>query len=238
LARSIPVAEPLGCESSRAGCPGRLRRVSDVPADPQADPHTDFTGRLEPDGAYDDVRFTGSDLVGADAGGARFLDCRLDGADLTEAHLKDTRWTDCRLDHVRGVGTEWVGGTLQDCELVEPRLGAVAAYGSSWRRVTVRGGKVDYLNLRGARLREVRFLDCVLLEPDFAEVTMNDVTFDGCVLTAAQWSKATLSKVDLSGAQLTAPQGLTSLRGAIISRVQLIELSDAFADQLGIRVKD
>jgi uncharacterized protein YjbI with pentapeptide repeats len=204
-----------------------------------ADAHTDFSDRvLEPDGAYDEVRFSGADLVRADAGGARFLDCRLDGADLTEAHLKDTRWTDCRFERVRGVGTELVEATLQDCEWLEPRLGAVAAYGSSWRRVTVRGGKVDYLNLRGARLREVRFEDCVLLEPDFADATLTDVTFEGCVLTTAQWSKATLSKVDLSGARLVAPQGLTSLRGATIGRLQLMELADAFADQLGIRVKD
>jgi uncharacterized protein YjbI with pentapeptide repeats len=201
--------------------------------------HTDFAdGALEPDGAYDEVRFSGADLLGADAGGARFLDCLLDGADLTEAHLEDTRWTDCRFERIRGVGTELVEATLQDCEWLEPRLGAVAAYGSSWRRVTVRGGKVDYLNLRAARLREVRFEDCVLLEPDFADATLTDVAFDGCVLTTAQWSKATLSKVDLSGARLVAPQGLTSLRGATIGRLQLMELADAFADQLGIRVKD
>ncbi len=206
-----------------------------------ADPHTDFatTARaVEPDGAYDELRFTASDLVNADAGGARFLDCLLDGAHLTQAHLKDTRWTDCRLDRVRGVGTELVGATLQDCELVEPRLGAVAAYESSWRRVTVRGGKVDYLNLRAARLREVRFVDCVLLEPDFAEASLTDVSFEGCVLTTAQWSKATLAKVDLSGARLVAPQGITSLRGATIGRLQLLDLADAFADQLGIRVRD
>jgi uncharacterized protein YjbI with pentapeptide repeats len=211
---------------------------TDSDQDWDTDSHTDFTGRLEPDGAYDEMRFTGSALVGADAAGARFLDCRFDGADLTEAHLKDTRWTDCRLDRVRGVGTELAEATLQDCEIVEPRLGAIAAYGSSWRRVTARGGKIDYLNLRGARLRDVRFEDCVLLEPDFADATLTDVAFDGCVLTAAQWSKATLSKVDLSGARLVAPQGLTSLRGATISRVQLLELADAFADQLGIRVRD
>jgi uncharacterized protein YjbI with pentapeptide repeats len=204
----------------------------------EPDSHTGFTGRLEPDGAYDEVRFTGSDVMGADAAGARFLDCRFEGADLTEAHLKDTRWTDCRLDRVRGVGTHLADATLQDCQLVEPRLGAIAAYGSSWRRVTIRGGKIDYLNLRGARLRDVRFEDCVLLEPDFAEATLTDVTFDGSTLTGVQWSKATLSKVDLSRARLVAPLGLTGLGGATLSRPQLIELVDAFADQLGIRIRD
>jgi uncharacterized protein YjbI with pentapeptide repeats len=193
---------------------------------------------LEPDGTYDEERFSGTDLVRADGGGARFLDCRLEDADLTEAHLKDSRWTDCYLDRVRGVGTELVEASLLDCTLVHPRLGAVAAYGSTWRRVTVRAGKIDYLNLRGARLREVRFEDCVLLEPDLSDATLHDVTFDGCVLTGAQWNHAKLTQVDLSGARLLAPQGVTSLRGATISRVQLIELGDAFADQLGITVRD
>lgn len=195
-------------------------------------------GPVAPEGVYDELRFRGDDLLRAQATGARFLDCRLDGADVTEARFDATRWTECRLHRVSGVGTQLVDAALLDCEVTEPRFGAVAAYGSTWRRVTVRGGKVDYLNLRGATLREVRFVDCVLVEPDFASATLTDVTFDGCTLTGAQWSNATLAKVDLSGARLVAPLGLTSLRGATISRLQLLELADAFADQLGIRVAD
>ncbi|MEO7234690.1 MAG: pentapeptide repeat-containing protein [Lapillicoccus sp.] len=195
-------------------------------------------GPVGPEGVYDELRFTGDDLLQAQAAGARFLDCGLEGADLTEARLDDTRWTECRLHRVHGVGTQLVDAALLDCEVTEPRLGALAAYGSTWRRVTLRGGKVDFLNLRGATLREVRFVDCVLVEPDFAGATLTDVTFDGCTLTGAQWSNATLAKVDLCGARLVAPLGLTSLRGATISRLQLLELADAFADQLGIRVAD
>jgi uncharacterized protein YjbI with pentapeptide repeats len=84
----------------------------------------------------------------------------------------------------------------------------------------------------------VTFEDCVLLEPDFGAATLTSVTFEGCTLTGAQWSNATLANVDLSGARLVAPLGLTSLRGAVISRIQLLDLADAFADQLGIRVRD
>ena len=193
---------------------------------------------LRPEGVYDELRFTGDDLLNADAGHARFLDCHLDGADVTQARLEGSRWTECRLERVRGVGTQLADASLLDCRLTEPRLGAVAAYGSSWRRVHVLGGKVDFLNLRGATLREVTFEDCVLVEPDFATATLTDVTFDGCTLTAPQWSQATLKQVDLSGARLVAPLGLTSLRGAVIGRLQLMDLADAFADQLGIRVED
>lgn len=197
--------------------------------DPAADP-------LQGEGVYDELRFTGDALVRAQVAGARFLDCALDEADLTEARLDGSRWTECDLRRVRGVGVQLPDASLLDCRLEEPRLGAVAAYGSTWRRVTVRGGKVDFLNLRGATMREVRFVDCVLVEPDFGSATLTDVTFEGCTLTAPQWSGATLTKVDLSGARLVAPLGLTSLRGATISRLQLLDLADAFADQLGIRV--
>ncbi|MDQ2782619.1 MAG: pentapeptide repeat-containing protein [Actinomycetota bacterium] len=198
----------------------------------------DFDGVLEPDGVYDEVRLRGDDVVRADAEGSRFLDCVLDTCDLTEAKLGRTHWVDTRLDRPRGVGTDLSDASLQDVEVSGARLGACAAYGSNWLRVTVRGGKLDFLNLRAATLTDVRFEDCVLVEPDFAGARLKGVTFSGCVLERPEWSNATLTKVDLSEARLLAPQGLTSLRGATVSRVQLIELADAFADQLGIAVRD
>lgn len=199
--------------------------------------HSAADDPLQTEGVYDELRFTGDDLLQAQVAGARFLDCVLDGTDLTEARLDGSRWTECDLRRVRGVGVQLSDAAVLDCRIDEPRLGAVAAYGSTWRRVTVRGGKVDFLNLRGATLREVRFVDCVLVEPDFGGATLTDVTFEGCTLTGPQWSGATLSTVDLSGARLVGPLGLTSLRGATISRSQLLDLADAFADQLGVRVE-
>jgi len=102
--------------------------------------------------------------------------------------------------------------------------------------VIVRGGKIEFLNLRGASLREVQFEDCVLIEPDVGDATLKDVTFSGCTLVGAQFHGAKLTAVDLSDARLLEPQGLTSIGGATISRLQLLELVDAFADQLGITV--
>ncbi len=141
--------------------------------------HSPAEDPLHGEGVYDELRFQADDLLQAQVAGARFLDCVLDGADLTEARLDDTRWTECELRRVRGVGVQLPDAALLDCRVDEPRLGAVAAYGSTWRRVTVRGGKVDFLNLRGATLREVRFVDCVLVEPDFGSATLTDVAFDG-----------------------------------------------------------
>jgi uncharacterized protein YjbI with pentapeptide repeats len=104
--------------------------------------------------------------------------------------------------------------------------------------VRFEGCKVEFLNLRGATLREVSFVDCQLTEPDFAGATLTKVSFEGSRLLSPEFSQATMTSVDLSGADLVAPQGLSSLRGATISRLQLIDLADAFAAELGVTVSD
>jgi uncharacterized protein YjbI with pentapeptide repeats len=139
---------------------------------------------------------------------------------------------------VHGTGLDLSGSAWQDCVVLGGRLGAVALYDAELTRVRFEGCKVDYLNLRGARLRDVQFVDCQLVEPDFAEATLKDVDFSGSRLVAPEFGRATLSGVDLSGALLTSPRGLASLGGATISRVQLLEFADAFADELGITVSE
>ncbi len=201
------------------------------------DATTSFTGVLSPEEDYDGLSFRGLDLASARATSSRFLDCTVEECDLSGAQLAGSRWTDSSLLRVRGVGTELSDASLLDVEVTDARLGAVAAYGSTWRRVTVCGGKIEFLNLRGATLREVRFEDCLLVEPDFGDATLRDVSFSGSTLVGPQFRGATLTSVDLSDARLVEPKGLTSLRGATVSRVQLLELADAFADQLGITVR-
>ena len=41
------------------------------------------------------------------------------------------------------------------------------------------GCKIEFLNLRGAKLRDVEFVDCQLVEADFAEAKLTTVTFEG-----------------------------------------------------------
>jgi hypothetical protein len=42
--------------------------------------------------------------------------------------------------------------------------------------------------------------------------------------------------LDLSGAELRSPQGVATLKGATISRTQLIDLAEHLALELGLRV--
>ena len=95
------------------------------------------------------------------------MDCALTGCALDETRLHRARVLDSVLTGIRGVGTDLAEATLRDVELVDARLGGVQLHGAVLERVLVRGGKIDYLNLRKARLKDVVFEGCVLVEPDF-----------------------------------------------------------------------
>ncbi|WP_419996024.1 pentapeptide repeat-containing protein [Streptomyces boninensis] len=193
---------------------------------------------LEPDGDYDGLRLADLDLTGSDGGGARFMDCGLFRCGLDEARLSSARFIDSLLEEVRGVGTDFSGATLRDCEVVDARLGGVQLHGAVLERVVVRGGKIDFLNLRAAQLTDVLFEDCVLVEPDFQGAKLTRVTFDGCTISGADLSAAALKDVDLRrAAELGIARGVDRLSGAVISPEQLLSLAPAFAAQVGVAVR-
>ncbi|MER5810456.1 pentapeptide repeat-containing protein [Streptomyces sp. NPDC002033] len=194
-------------------------------------------GELEPDGDYDGLEFADLDLAGQEGVGARFMDCALRRCALDAAGLAKARVLDSVLDGVRGVGTDLSGASLRDVELLEPRLGGAQLHGAVLERVLVRGGKIDYLNLRTARLKDVVFDGCVLVEPDFGGAVLERVEFRGCVVRGADFTGARMTDVDLRAAsELGIARGVEALAGAVISPAQLFELAPALAAQLGVRV--
>jgi uncharacterized protein YjbI with pentapeptide repeats len=194
-----------------------------------------FTTR---DPHQDAVRFEGTDFGGAHAEGFSFLECSLLDARLDDAHLEGSRWSECTWERAQGVGVSLVEASLVETTLDGCRLGAVSAHGGVWRDVMVRGGKVDFLNLRGANLKDVAFVDCVVVELDLSEATVDGMTFEGCTLLEPTFGRGKYAGLDLSEAQLRAPHGLAGLRGATLSRPQVIDLADALAAELGITVSD
>lgn len=194
-----------------------------------------FEGR-DPD--LDEIRFEGTDFTGAHAEGMSFLDCSLVGCDVTEAAFDETRWSDCLWERVHGVGFSVAEASLIDVTIEQSRLAAVSAWGSRWRDVTVRGGKIDFLNLRGAKLKDVAFEDCVVGELDLQEAECDGVTFSGCTLVEPVFGRGRYQGLDLSGAELRSPQGIATLKGATLSRMQLIDLAEYLAAELGLRLAD
>ncbi|WP_049563953.1 pentapeptide repeat-containing protein [Streptomyces sp. SBT349] len=195
--------------------------------------------RLEPEGDYDGVEFSGLDLTGAAAPGAHFLDCALRRCVLDEAGMKRARLADTLLEEVRGVGTALSEAQLRDVEIRDARLGGIQLGGAALTRVRFQGGKIDYLNLRQARLTDVTFSGCVLVEPDFGGARLERVSFEACELREADLTSATLQHTDFRGAaHLSFARGIDRLAGAVITPTQLLDLAPHFAASMGVRVED
>ena len=82
---------------------------------------------------------------------------------------------------------QWRDVTLTDC-----RLGAVRAFGGELLRVTIAGGKIDYLNLRDAKVRELRVVGATIDDLDLAGVEAHEVVVEG----------SRIRRIDLTGAHL------------------------------------
>ncbi|KGM12355.1 pentapeptide repeat-containing protein [Cellulomonas carbonis] len=196
---------------------------------------TPFRGRLEPGGDHDLVAFT-EDLDGQDASDSRFTDCTFDACSVDGLRLDHARLVDTSLGAVHGGTLDAPQVTLQDVAVTDCRIGAVAAYGSELVRVELRGGKVDYLNLRDADLTDVTLAHVVVGELDLAGARVRRLRLDACTVRRLDVTGATLEDVDLRGADLARLDGVGSLRGARVSEEQLAALSPHLAAFLGIAV--
>lgn len=197
-----------------------------------------YDGPLEPDGDFDGLAFTGTRLDGQDGSRARFLECALIGCVLDETRLDHARFIDTTLTEVRAGVLGIAGSTWQDCAWDQCRLGAVEAYGSQWTRTEVRGGKVDYLNLRDAHLDDVRLVGCVVDELDLAHAVVRRLTLEDCRVRRLDVTGARLTDVDLRGLTgLEHVSGVGGLAGTVITSDQLLELAPHLATHLGIDVR-
>ena len=200
-------------------------------------PHT---GPLTVEGDYDTVHF---DRLGYEdgevAGGSRFLesavtDCVFAGTDLRRSRFNDVWAQGTRFTGASLAETDWLDSSLTGCSLA-----GVELFGAVLRRVVVRRCKLDSVNLRGAALHDVVFEDCVLRDVDFAEAKLDGVTFPGSRIERARFGRATMTRADLRGAvSIDLADGYDSLRGAVISPGQLLDLAPALAATLGITVED
>lgn len=192
---------------------------------------------LRSGGEYDGIEFRRADLTAEHAHDARFIDCAFRGCSVDEVVWRGSRLVNSELREVRGVGSDLSSMAVRDVTVHDARLGGVQAHGAVWERVVLRGGKIDYLNLRAATLTDVLFDGCVLVEPDFSGARLERVAFTASTLRRVDFTSAVLTDVDLrSVSEWQLAAGLERLSGAVITPAQLLDLAPAFAAQLGIRV--
>jgi uncharacterized protein YjbI with pentapeptide repeats len=198
-----------------------------------------FTGeRLEERADYDGTAFNDLDLAGQDARDARFAECRFERCNLDGTRLPRVRLLDSRLIEVRGASVDLADSTWRGSSMEGARLGAVTLTGAAWADVRVERCKLGFVNLADARLEDVTFRESAIETLDLRLAQVRTVSFVDCSVDELNVSGASLAGLDLSGARLRSLVGVESLRGAIVSREQLVDLAPLFAEQLGIDVRD
>jgi len=198
---------------------------------------TPFDGeRLAAGGDHAAVDFVDLDLAGQDAPDSRFLECRLQRCGLDGASLRRARIAESLISDIHAATVDFADSTWRDSQVSGGRLGAVTLVGATWTDIRVRGSHFGFINLAGAHLQDVIFEGCEVGSLDVRGAELRSVTFEDCRVDELDVAGATLSKVDLSGAALRTLVGVESLRGAIISHQQLVDLAPLLAAQIGIDV--
>lgn len=199
---------------------------------------TRFDGdRLEPHGDYDAVDFVDRDFTGQDASDARFLECRLERCRLDGLSMRRARILESLLTEVHGASVDFADSTWRDSRVSGGRLGAVTLTGASWTGMRVRGCHLGFVNVAGAQFEDVRFEQCEIGSLDARTAQLRSIAFVDCTVDELNVAGATLSEVDLSGARLRSLIGVESLRGAIVSDEQLVDLAPLLAARLGLEVR-
>jgi uncharacterized protein YjbI with pentapeptide repeats len=193
---------------------------------------------LEARGYWDTESFAGADLSARDLAATRFSECEfvdlvLDGVTLRDARITESRVTRIGASVLTAPGLFW-----RDVEFEHSRIGSGEMYESEWQSVVLSDCKLGYLNLRGARLRDVRFVRCSFEELDLSDGTATRVAFEECTAQSLDLTRARLEHVDLRGLDLRGIAGIDSMRGVTVSGVQLIGLAPLIAAGLGIQVID
>jgi uncharacterized protein YjbI with pentapeptide repeats len=199
---------------------------------------TPFDGdRLEANGDYVALDLVDLDFAAQDAPDARFLECRLLRCGLDGASLRRARIAESLLSDLHAATVDFADSTWRDAQMWGGRLGAATLVGATWTGIRVRGSHVGFMNLSGARLQDVTFEGCEIASLDVRGADLQSVAFVDSRIDELDVAGATLAKVDLSGATLQTLVGVESLRGAIISHQQLVDLAPLLAAQIGIEVR-
>ena len=196
-------------------------------------------GELDAGFVIEDARLDASaSLAGAEAGSGQVTNVLLDGVRAAASRLRGVRLRHVLADNVDGSNADWTGARMTRVIFRECRLTGMQLPEAELREVAFRKCKLDYANLRMARLSHVTFEDCVIEEDDFAHARLELTRFASCAIRNSDFRGVELSEVDFRGSELVFRGDARSLSGAILSPLQLIDISDALARAIGIRVDE
>lgn len=226
--------------TGRDTVPRTSRKATEAPRLDLREPE-DVTRVVEPvllDGEHREGElYERESLDSLDLTGITLQECVLTGVSLNDTDLRGARFLECTFTDLfapvlRAARTSW-----RETLLRGTRWGSAELYDSVLDGVHLDGGKLDHVNLRGARLADVLVSDCIIGELDLTGVRATRVAFRDCTVGTLTLDGASLTDVDLRTSSFRGIHGLDGLRGATIDDRQLQELAPLLAASMGVRVE-
>jgi uncharacterized protein YjbI with pentapeptide repeats len=184
------------------------------------------------------MAFAALDLSDVEAAGVEVDQCTLNSVNLSGTKMRrwlirDARLERCDLANLRA----------RECDLSRVAIASSRMTGLSWldgrlRDVTLTDCRMDLASFRSSAFSDVLFSGCRLTQAEFGDADLTGARFENCDLTGAQFSAARMAGTRLVGCDLTGIDGVTSLRGAVITSGDARMLAVTLAAALGITIED
>jgi uncharacterized protein YjbI with pentapeptide repeats len=192
---------------------------------------------LEPHESREGEHFDGGDLTEVDLSGISLLECLVDGVTLTDTGLRGARFVDSLISSPFATSLVAARSTWRRVRIENARWGSAELFDSVFESVIISGGKIDFLNLRGAKLTDVLIENAQITELDLASFVGTRVALRNCRIDTIDFTHATCLDVDLRETSFARVLGIQGMRGAILDEVQLAEFAPVMAGLLGIRIE-
>jgi uncharacterized protein YjbI with pentapeptide repeats len=192
---------------------------------------------LEPHESREGERFDGGDLTDVDLSGVTLTECVLDAVTLTDTGLRGARLTDCLVNSSFATSLVAARSTWRRVRIDNARWGSAELFDSEFESVIISGGKIDFLNLRGAKLTDVLIENAQITELDLASFIGTRVAVRNCRIDTIDFTRATCLDVDLRETTFARVVGIQGMRGTILNDTQLADFAPVMASLLGIRVE-
>ena len=192
---------------------------------------------LEPHESREGERFDGGDLTDVDLSGVGLMECVIDAVTLTDTGLRGARFVDCLLNSSFATSLVAARSSWRRVRIDNARWGSAELFDAEFESVIISGGKIDFLNFRGARLTDVLIENAQITELDLASFIGTRVAIRNCRIETLDFTRATCLDVDLRASTFSRVLGIQGMRGAILSEEQLADFAPIMAGQLGIRIE-
>jgi uncharacterized protein YjbI with pentapeptide repeats len=184
----------------------------------------------------DRQQFSECDLTGRDLTGSAFTECALSMMTLHDTQLRGSRFVECTLTDSFAPSLLAGRTSWRDVLVENPRWGSAELYDADLTSVHVRGGKIDYLNLRTSKITDLLVEDCTITDLDLGGCRGTRIALRDCRVGTLDLTRAVMRDVDLRSTSLSALNGIEGLSGVTIDDFQLALFAPIFAAHLGVAV--